>query len=48
VRPVPVRAFDARYDAVGNLTTLTTRREDGATRTVTLAYEPFGLAPVRV
>ena len=43
-----MRAFDASYDAAGNLTTLTTRREDGATRTVTIDYEPFGLAPVRV
>jgi hypothetical protein len=44
-----IRAFDASYDAAGNLTTLTTtRREDGATRTVTTDYEPFGLAPVRM
>src|SRR5262249_16884696 len=35
-----VRAFDATYDAVGNLSTLTTRREDGATRTDTFTYEP--------
>lgn len=41
-----VRAFEATYDASGNLATISTAREDGATKTTTLAYEPFGLVPV--
>ena len=42
-----VRAFDASYDVAGNLTAVTSTRDDGATRKVSLDYEPFGLALVR-
>jgi RHS repeat-associated protein len=41
-----LRTFDAIYDATGNLASVTTTREDGATRTVTATYDPFGLAPL--
>lgn len=37
-----VRAFDATYNAAGNLTTLRSQR-DGAMRTFTFSYDPFGL-----
>src|SRR6185295_4697216 len=33
-----IRKFDTTYDASGNPQTVTTTREDGATRTVTAAY----------
>lgn len=39
-----VHKFDAMYDATGNVVTLRTQR-DGATRTVTLGYDSFGLVP---
>ena len=39
-----IRQFDATFDAAGNPKTVTTTREDGATRTVTVGYDPFGLA----
>jgi RHS repeat-associated protein len=39
-----IRQFDATYDAAGNPLTVTTTRDDGATRTVSAAYDPFGLA----
>jgi RHS repeat-associated protein len=41
-----VKAFDATYDAAGNLVSMTTER-GGATRTVRFAYDPFGLVVVR-
>jgi RHS repeat-associated protein len=41
-----VREFDATYNAVGNPITVTTRREDGATRQVTMAYDAFNMVPV--
>jgi RHS repeat-associated protein len=41
-----VHRFDATYDAAGNLSTVRTQRQsDGATRTVTYAYDSFGLVP---
>jgi hypothetical protein len=44
-----IRIFDARYDpATGNPITITKTREDGATRTITLAYDAYGLAPVNI
>jgi RHS repeat-associated protein len=42
-----IRKFDATYDADGNLATITTQR-NGATRTLTFSYDPFGLVPVSV
>jgi RHS repeat-associated protein len=42
-----IRSFDASYDFRGNVKTLTTQREDGATRTVSFEHDPFGLAPVQ-
>lgn len=42
-----VRAFDASYDVAGNPTAITSKREDGAVRTITLDYDPFGLASTR-
>ena len=42
-----IRLFDATYDAVtGALTSLTTAREDGATRTVSTTYDAFAVAPL--
>ena len=41
-----VRTFDAGYDIAGVPTSVTSKREDGAVRTVTLQYEPFGLVSV--
>ena len=41
-----VRTFDASYDAAGNPSSITSQREDGATRKVSLQYDPFGLASV--
>jgi RHS repeat-associated protein len=41
-----IREFDATYDSVGNPLTVTSRRDDGATRRVTTTYDAFGLAPV--
>lgn len=38
-----VREYNARYDAAGNLLSVTRKREDGASRTTTLGYDPFGL-----
>jgi RHS repeat-associated protein len=47
-----VREFDAVYDSRGNPITVTMKRngtgEDGATRTVTTAYDPFKLVPTSV
>jgi hypothetical protein len=41
-----VRDFVATYDSRGNLATVVAARaEDGALRTVTLTYEPWGLVP---
>jgi hypothetical protein len=40
--------FTAIYDASGNPASVTTTREDGASRTVTTTYDSFGLAPVSV
>lgn len=43
-----IRRFDAVFDALGNLTSVTTRREDGAVRTATSTFDdtdPFRLAP---
>jgi len=42
-----IRLFDATYDAAGNPLTVRTTREDGATSTVTMEYDPFGLAPTK-
>lgn len=39
-----IRQFDATYDATGNLSGVTSTREDGATRSVSVVYDPFGLA----
>ena len=41
-----IRAFDATYDTAGNISTVVQVREDGATRTTTLDYDPFGLMAV--
>jgi RHS repeat-associated protein len=38
-----VREFDIAYDAAANPSILTRQREDGATQTATLTYDPFGL-----
>lgn len=50
-KPIPdakgngdIRLFDATYDGRGNPVTITKTRDDDATRTVTLAYDPFDLA----
>lgn len=43
-----IRRFDATFDATGNPRTVSTTREDGATRTVTATYDPFGLAVTSV
>ena len=40
--------FDATYDALGNPISVGTNREDGASRTVTTQYDPYGLVPVSV
>ena len=42
-----VRTYDATYDLAANPVTVTTAREDGVQRTVTLDYDPFGLQVVR-
>ncbi|RKH32678.1 hypothetical protein D7Y13_30145 [Corallococcus praedator] len=39
-----VTEYTASYDAAGNPSSVTRVREDGATRTVKLAYDEFGLA----
>jgi RHS repeat-associated protein len=41
-----VRTFDASYDIAGNPTIITSKREDGAVRTSTIQYDPFGLVRV--
>jgi RHS repeat-associated protein len=38
-----IRAFDATYDSVGNAVSVTRTRDDGAIRTVSADYDPFGL-----
>jgi hypothetical protein len=44
-----VREFDATYDAVGNPQIITTSREDGATRTSAVVYDPmFNLVPTTI
>lgn len=43
-----IRRFDATFDSAGNPSTVSTTREDGATRTVTATYDPFGLAVTSV
>ncbi|MGH9885694.1 MAG: toxin TcdB middle/N-terminal domain-containing protein, partial [bacterium] len=43
-----IREFDATYDDAGNPHTMTTSREDGASRSATVDYDSFGLAPVKV
>jgi RHS repeat-associated protein len=43
-----IRQFDANFDALGNATSVTTVREDSASRTVTTTYDPFGLVPINV
>lgn len=43
-----IRVFTATYDSAGNPAAVTATREDGATSTVTTAYDPFGLVPVSV
>ena len=44
-----IRAFNAVYDpSTGNPVTITMVREDGAAKKVTVAYDPFGLAPVSI
>jgi RHS repeat-associated protein len=40
-----VRMFDATYDPLGNVASVSTAR-DGATRTVSLDYDDFGLVPI--
>ena len=40
-----LHAFDATYDAVGNVRTWSTTREDGSVRTTTYDYDAFALAP---
>ena len=43
-----VREYDASFDASGNPNVITTTRApDGATRTVAVTYDPFGVAPIR-
>jgi RHS repeat-associated protein len=42
-----IRTFDATYDLAANPVAITSAREDGAQRTVTLDYDPFGLQVVR-
>jgi hypothetical protein len=41
-----IRTFDTSYDALGNPASVTTTREDGASRTATTTYDPFGLMPI--
>ncbi|MFP2906014.1 RHS repeat-associated core domain-containing protein [Pyxidicoccus sp. 3LFB2] len=42
-----LRAYTAGHDPVtGNLVSVSTEREDGALRVMSLAYDPFGLVPV--
>jgi hypothetical protein len=41
-----VREFDADYDVAGNPWRMVKQREDGATRTITLGYDEFGVAIV--
>jgi RHS repeat-associated protein len=44
-----VRQHDATFDASGNPNVITTTRDsDGASRTVTITYDPFGIVPVRM
>lgn len=43
-----IRRFDAMFDAAGNPSSVSTAREDGATRTVTSTYDPFGVAVVAI
>jgi RHS repeat-associated protein len=43
-----LRAFDVTYDAAGNPWTIKNQREDGAVRTLTMEYDPFGIANVRM
>jgi RHS repeat-associated protein len=43
-----VRAFDATYDAAGNASSIVRTRDDGATRTVSAEYDPFGLAMIHI
>jgi RHS repeat-associated protein len=44
-----IRELDASHDALGNVVqVLRTRAHDGATHVVSVDYDPFGLAPVRV
>jgi len=40
-----IREFDASYDTMGNPLTITSVREDGLSRSATLTYDPFTLAP---
>lgn len=40
-----LRTFDATYDAVGNLKSTTTKREDGAMRSASFDYDVFSVAP---
>lgn len=40
-----VRELDARFTPQGNLVTLSTQREDGAARTVSVNYDTFALVP---
>ena len=42
-----IRQFDATFDAAGNPKTVTTTRDGGATRSVTVEYDTFGLAPTK-
>ncbi|MEP7043276.1 MAG: RHS repeat-associated core domain-containing protein [Dokdonella sp.] len=43
-----IREYDSTYDTRGNPIAIKSTRDDGATRTVSFAYEPFGLAPQTV
>src|SRR5262249_42086527 len=40
--------FDSTYWPDGNLDTVTTTREDGASRTGTVSYDPFGISIVHL
>ena len=42
-----IRVFVATYDAAANLKSITTTREDGASRRSLFEYDTFGLVPVR-
>ena len=42
------REFDATHDSVGNVTSVTQRRQDGAIRIVQTTHDAFAIAPVSV